>query len=171
MSNQLEGDEVNDWVNSIIDGGKKGNKKQDDDHDIEVVVDVDVDIDEDEDDGDSDNETPLDTRFNVCEDIQKLNDSDYYRHIKIVPDSERRTSDIMSLGEFTEVKGIRAAQIEKTHHAYIPIGALTNPMDIAEEELLKKRCPLKLIRHISRHKVEIWRCNEMGLPASTRKKF
>ena len=102
---------------------------------------------------------------------EDFNSSNYYRTIKIVPDNERITSDIMTMFEFSEVIGIRTLQIEKGSSVFTDIGDLNIPYDIAIKELFDRKSPLKIIRKTGRFEQEEWKCTEMGFPFDVRSGF
>jgi hypothetical protein len=102
---------------------------------------------------------------------KNMTNPDYYKINTVVPPNERITSDIMTLAEFSEVRGIRAKEISMTQIVFTDTGGLTNPRAIATKELYDRKCPLEIIRHISATEVEVWSCNEMGFPADLRTSF
>lgn len=103
--------------------------------------------------------------------LQKLNDPDRnHRVIKVVPDSERRSSHILQFSEMVEAIGIRATQIESGSPIFVDHFGLDDPIKIAKMELLKKCSPLKLRRKMrvdaNSIMIEKFDINEMTLPIS-----
>jgi hypothetical protein len=94
----------------------------------------------------------------------KIRDGDHI-HIQIVPDEQRKTSNIMSLPEFAEATGIRASQIERGAHVFTDVAGLRDPRKMAHKEFRDRRSPLLLERKIETrgniHIVEHWRVREM----------
>lgn len=82
----------------------------------------------------------------------------------IVDKSKRVTSNQMTLYEYTQILGIRALQIERTGVAHVPFNGLTRVIDIAIQEIVKRRCPLSVIRRIGNNVYELWEANEMEIP-------
>ena len=95
----------------------------------------------------------------------------------VIPDDDRRTSQIMSVPEYTEAISIRTEQIsaDGSQGAMIDeIPALaTNARDIAIAEMKARRCPLKIVRHVGslvdpdghvKNYIEIWSPNNMTHP-------
>jgi DNA-directed RNA polymerase I, II, and III subunit RPABC2 len=74
---------------------------------------------------------------------------------------DRVTSEIMTKFEYCEAISIRAKQIEDGGQVFTEIGELTDPIEIAKKEILDKRCPLSIIRHITPNIAEEWHINEM----------
>ena len=84
--------------------------------------------------------------------------------INIVPNHLRRTSDIITKYEYTEVISVRAKQIEKGSKIFIDIKNLSNPISIAKRELEEKKCPLSIRRMLTYDSAEIWTANELIIP-------
>ena len=87
-----------------------------------------------------------------------------HKEINIVPKNERRTSNIITQYEFTEVVSIRSKQIEDGSRIFIDIKKLSDPIEIAEREIKEKRCPLTIRRMLCDEIAEIWEVNEMIIP-------
>jgi DNA-directed RNA polymerase I, II, and III subunit RPABC2 len=87
--------------------------------------------------------------------------------VYVHPDN-RITSEIMSKFELCEVRSHRAKQLESGLPAFTDIGNLTDPLAIANKEILDKKCPLDIVRVILEHNnmkiAEKWHVNEMGIP-------
>ncbi len=71
------------------------------------------------------------------------------KHIIIVPSESRTTSDYVNLFEYTELTGIRAAQIEKFNNPFVDITGLRDPIAIAKREFNERKCPLLIRRFIN----------------------
>lgn len=87
-----------------------------------------------------------------------------HREITIVPKNERRSSDIITQYEYTEITSIRAKQIENGSKIFIDIKDLSDPVKIAEQEIVEKRCPLSIRRMMCDEYAEIWEVNELIVP-------
>lgn len=86
------------------------------------------------------------------------------KEIIIVEKNQRRTSEIMTLYEFTEVTSHRAAQIEKKSPIFVDIGDESDPIKMAEMEIRQKKCPLSIMRFHNDIIAEVWEVNEMEMP-------
>ena len=77
----------------------------------------------------------------------------------------RKTLPILSKYEKAKIIGIRAQQISMGSYVYLDdIGGMSNPLDIAKEELRQKRTPLIIRRNIPGRKgasYEDWRIEEL----------
>ena len=83
----------------------------------------------------------------------------------IVPNDRRITSEIMTLAEHTRVISERAKQIENGSPIFISdIGNESNPIKIAEMEILKKQSPMLITRYLNKNIKEIYSVNEMVIP-------
>jgi DNA-directed RNA polymerase I, II, and III subunit RPABC2 len=91
---------------------------------------------------------------------------DNYLHKEeiVTPDEKRITSEIMTLAEYTRVLSERAKQIENGSPIFITLNNETNPIKIAEREIIEKKCPMMLTRKITRHIIENYNINEMVIP-------
>lgn len=87
-------------------------------------------------------------------DVDLKDVSKYNREIVIVHPDDRRTSDILSKFEMTEIISIRATQISQFNNAMVDIAGLTSPIDIAKRELMNRMCPLMLRRMVGELKNE-----------------
>ena len=133
---------------------------------------------------DIDNTIDLDTEveYDEVEFVKKTNYAEFDKNIKfniydqdnfqiethkeiiIVADEKRKTSEIITKFEFTEVVSNRAKQIENGGKIFTDIGSLSNPIEMAELEIKMKKCPLSIRRMISSNLAEIWDVNEMIIP-------
>ena len=60
--------------------------------------------------------------------------------------------------------GIRATQISQGAPVFTDIKNITNPIKMAEKELIDNRCPLYVKRYIGLDKYELWDPNTMIKP-------
>lgn len=96
--------------------------------------------------------------------------SNSHRKVIIVPDDERITTNILLRPEMAAAIARRAKQIEQSPVVFIPIGDMTDSVEIAEAELHQGKCPLKLRRQIGITEngdliCEEWKIREMTIPA------
>ena len=87
--------------------------------------------------------------------------TEMHKEITIVPNNYRKTSDIISQYELTDVTSNRAIQIENGSKIFVDIGDESNPVKMAEMEIRMKKCPLSVMRHISSNIAEVWEVNDM----------
>lgn len=90
--------------------------------------------------------------------------TEIHKEVIIVPNAYRKTSDIISKYEFTDVTSNRAKQIEDGSKIFIDIKDESNPIKMAEMEIRMKKCPLSVMRYISSNIAEIWQVNELIIP-------
>ena len=103
---------------------------------------------------------------------EDLLDSDYYRKITVVRPEDRKTTDIMTRFEYSEVLGIRMTQLEGANAVvFTDVTGLSTPYDKAVKEMFDRKCPLCIERHIEPFVKEIWDVNEMGFPDDIRSRF
>jgi DNA-directed RNA polymerase subunit K/omega len=88
-------------------------------------------------------------------------ENEIHREVIIVPSNYRKTSEIMTKFEFTEVVSHRAKQIENGGKIYTDVFDEGNPIKMAEIEIRMRRCPLAIRRLLSHNLAEIWEVNEM----------
>lgn len=81
--------------------------------------------------------------------------------IIVVDPSNRITSDYMTLYEQSKIIGTRAQHIANGAPIYTDIAGLDDPLEIAKKELRERKCPLSVVRRISKDKIEIWSANEL----------
>ena len=86
------------------------------------------------------------------------------REVIFIHPENRKTSEIMTMFEYTNVISTRARQIELGGTVFTDINNLSDPIKIAEKEVKDKRCPLDINRYISENIAEKWHVNEMGIP-------
>lgn len=82
--------------------------------------------------------------------------------LKFVAADKRVTSSIMTLAEYTSVLSTRAAQIVAGNMALVPL--LSKPEDTARDEILKKLCPIIIVRVHTNGDAEKWYVREMTVP-------
>jgi DNA-directed RNA polymerase subunit K/omega len=134
-------------------------KGEDDKHDIEEILDYDEDefIEKTQYKDFNPN-----IKFNVFDQENFIEET--HKEIVIADASTRRTSEVMTYFEYTEVVSNRAKQIENGGKIYTDIGNLANPIEMAELEISMKKCPLSVMRMISSNIAEVWEVNEMVVP-------
>lgn len=84
--------------------------------------------------------------------------------IIILHEEHRRTSDVMTIFEYTNIISQRALQINAGGPCYTNVDDLTNPLEMATKELQDKKCPLNIQRSITDKIYEQWSANELSLP-------
>lgn len=90
--------------------------------------------------------------------------TDLVRDYTIVAPEKRITSDRMSLFECTRILGDRSRHIDNGARPYIDISNYTSSLEIAYNELIQRRTPMSVVRHVGNNRVEIWRVREMTIP-------
>jgi DNA-directed RNA polymerase subunit K/omega len=98
-----------------------------------------------------------------------LNEKDEnHRIIRVVPDDDRVSSNIIQWYEYTEAVGIRASQFEKGAPAMTDVSGLKDPIEMAKKEFNDRKCPLILERALkvsaTEKLVEHWKVSEMDFP-------
>lgn len=99
-------------------------------------------------------------------------DNQLHKRTIIVPPAERRTSNLLTRIEFTELINIRGLQIAQNPIVLTDVAGLTDPIEMAEKELRDKKCPVILSRKVGEETrggetieyVEHWDVNDMGIP-------
>lgn len=89
---------------------------------------------------------------------------DSHKNMIVVPADHRKTSEMLTEYEYTEVISHRAKQIENNSPVYIDIGNETDPVIMAEKEIKARKCPLAIRRELNGLVCEIWDVNECTLP-------
>jgi DNA-directed RNA polymerase subunit K/omega len=152
--------DVSDFDEDIIKGGQDEDEDEDNEE-IEEEEAIEV-IDEDED---------ITHRPSV---IKTSTNKTFVREVTIVPANKRKTSNILTAFELTEVLSVRSIQISKTGRAFVDIGGINNAIDIAKKELKEGQCPLRLVRKFPvvidqngepYQEAEIWNPNTMAKPS------
>lgn len=90
--------------------------------------------------------------------------NEIHQDIIIIPNEHRKTSEIITKFEFTDITSNRAKQIENGSKIFVDIGDEDNPIKMAELEIKMKQCPMSIRRFISNNIAEIWNVNEMIIP-------
>jgi DNA-directed RNA polymerase I, II, and III subunit RPABC2 len=90
--------------------------------------------------------------------------SEVHREIIVIPPEYRRTSEVITKFEYTDVTSNRAKQIENGSPVFTDIRDESDPIKMAELEIRMKRCPLSIRRMLSNNICEIWDVNEMIIP-------
>lgn len=166
-------------------GGVEG----EDDGDVELLVtpadpnegvdeESDIEYDASDDDtkvDDDDDSPPKDPdeieEYEDEEEIDIKQVSNYNKEIIVVKPENRRTSHIISKYEMTEIVSIRATQISQHNNCMVDISDLDDPIKMAKRELMMRKTPLVLRRHVGdlRDKdgnvqsyYEFWDPNEMA---------
>ena len=91
-------------------------------------------------------------------------ETELHKEIIIVPNNYRKTSEVITKFEFTDVVSNRAKQIENGSPVFVDIKDETDPILMAELEIRMKRCPISIRRLISNNIAEIWDVNDMLIP-------
>jgi DNA-directed RNA polymerase subunit K/omega len=90
--------------------------------------------------------------------------NDLHKEDAVVPKGHRITSEIMTHAEYTRVVSERAKQIENGSPIFIILKNEHDPIKISEKEIRQKRCPLKIMRYLTKNIKEEWSVNEMIIP-------
>jgi hypothetical protein len=94
----------------------------------------------------------------------KIRDGDHII-IVVIPESEKQTSNVISLPEYAEATGIRASQIERGSPVFTDCTGISSPIARAHKEFRDRKNPLVLERCVeikdNVHYVEHWRVREM----------
>lgn len=139
----------------------------DDDDASDVQVDTKAIFDdlEEEDEGETAEEEIVSTFVENVETENKL-----HKNIVVIDPAARRTSNILTEYEHTELISIRASQIEQQRIVLTDVTGLVDAEAMAEKELADKKCPLVLRRKIGEivrdgiltEYIEYWDVNSMG---------
>ena len=101
-------------------------------------------------------------KFNIFDPDKYVNN--IHQEIIIIPNEHRKTSEVITKFEFTDVISNRAKQIENGSKIFVDIDTEDDPIAMAEMEIKMKQCPLSIRRFISNNIAEIWNVNEMIVP-------
>jgi DNA-directed RNA polymerase subunit K/omega len=98
-----------------------------------------------------------------------LRTSNTHRRVVLLMGDDRVTSNILKKSEATRAIAIRAKQIESYPVMFTEVVGETDSVVRAKQELLARRCPLKLHRQVGRGPageiyMEVWRVSEMVYP-------
>jgi DNA-directed RNA polymerase subunit K/omega len=91
-------------------------------------------------------------------------ENELHKEIIIAHPQNRKTSEIITKFEFTDVVSNRAKQIENGSKIFVDIKDESDPIVMAEMEIKMKQCPLAVRRMLSNNFAEIWEVNEMIVP-------
>ena len=91
-------------------------------------------------------------------------ENEIHKEIIVVQNNYRRTSEVITKFEYTDVTSNRAKQIENGSPIFTDIKGESDPIKMAELEIRMKRCPLSVRRMISHNICEIWDVNDMIIP-------
>jgi DNA-directed RNA polymerase subunit K/omega len=125
--------------------------------DVEDDASVEGSDEEDEDSGEQDSE--------AAEEEKKSGEG----HIDVIVDNvDRKTSDILTRYEATDLVAKRAAMIERSATVFVETRESDNACTIAYRELIERKIPLLLLRVVgvseAGRTVEMWDPKQMGLP-------
>jgi DNA-directed RNA polymerase I, II, and III subunit RPABC2 len=144
--------------------------EEDLEEDIEDIEDLDADDINDDNDvnddviDDEDNEETTEEEMDRSKYINDMLSADMdSSEITVVKPENRITSDYMTLYEHSKIIGTRAQHIANGAPIYTDISGLSDPLDIAKKELDERKCPLSIVRRISKDKIEIWSANELHI--------
>ena len=131
--------------------------------DEEEIDNIDIDADEDEffDEKNFEDVNPH-IQYHIY-DPEKY-ENEIHKEIIVVPNNYRRTSEVITKFEYTDVTSNRAKQIENGSPIFTDIKGESDPIKMAELEIRMKRCPLSVRRMISHNICEIWDVNDMIIP-------
>jgi DNA-directed RNA polymerase subunit K/omega len=91
-----------------------------------------------------------------------------HRIIRVRPDHEKITSEIIQVSEMVEAIGIRASQIENGAPVFTDVSGLSDPIEMAKKEFFDRQNPLILQRALQTSLTEIivehWKVREMEFP-------
>jgi DNA-directed RNA polymerase I, II, and III subunit RPABC2 len=132
-----------------------------DDTDIDEELDFDADAEEFFDES---NFKDFDTRIQFRIFDPEKYENEIHKEIIVVPKQYRKTSEVITKFEYTDVTSNRAKQIENGSPIFTDIKDESDPIKMAEMEIRMKRCPLSIRRLISNNICEIWDVNEMIIP-------
>lgn len=90
--------------------------------------------------------------------------NDLHKKDIVIPKEKRITSEIMTYAEYTRAVSERAKQIENGSPIFIVLKNEHDPIKITEKEIRQKKCPLKVIRYLTKNIKEEWSINEMIIP-------
>lgn len=91
-------------------------------------------------------------------------ENEIHKEIIVVPSQYRKTSEVITKFEYTDVTSNRAKQIENGSPIFTDTKDEDDPIKMAEMEIRMKRCPLSIRRLISNNICEIWDVNDMIIP-------
>ena len=154
----------------VADATDESSASSDDDVDTEIPADIAIDaLDEDDVAEPSDDEDAAEPPVDVIETPGLVRAQDDIKVIVVVAPEKMRTPSTMSLFEMTEHGSIRGAEISRWNNCMVDTTGLDDPVDMAKRELMMRRSPLELRRHVGDLVVdgkvesyyEIWSPNDM----------
>jgi DNA-directed RNA polymerase I, II, and III subunit RPABC2 len=80
---------------------------------------------------------------------------------KFTKKKNRITSNIMTKYERARILGTRALQLSRNAPTSVDTSGITDPLKIAEKELILKKCPLILRRNFPNGTFEDWKVSEL----------
>jgi len=92
------------------------------------------------------------------------NDIQLTNEILIITGNDRVTSEIMTIYEYTELISNRASHIINGGKLYTNVDNLQDAISMAEKELHDNKCPLSILRQVSKIEYELWDANELVKP-------
>lgn len=144
----------------IIESSKKIQETTDNDVELDYTID-DIDLNDDSEIEEINTEVPdLEPIVKPKHEYKPIISQD----IIILHEDHRRTSDVMTIFEYTNIISQRALQINAGGPCYTNVDDLTNPLEMATKELQDKKCPLNILRSITDKIYEQWSANELSLP-------
>ena len=150
--------EIEDDIDEDIDVEELDADEVDDINDDD---DINNDINDDEEnENENDEEEEIDRSKYINDMLSADMDSS---EVTVVKPENRITSDYMTLYEHSKLIGTRAQHIANGAPIYVDITGLSDPLDIARKELQERKCPLSVVRRISKDKIEIWSANELHI--------
>ena len=163
VSKEKDSKKVAEKTNKKNKEDKKNIEPEIDDEEAESDNDLEFNVDEDE-FFDENNFKDFNNKIQFRVFDPEKYETEMHKEIVIVPSSYRKTSEVITKFEFTDVVSNRAKQIENGSPIFVDIKDETDPIAMAELEIRLKRCPLSIRRLISNNIAEIWEVNEMMIP-------
>jgi DNA-directed RNA polymerase subunit K/omega len=112
---------------------------------------------------DSDDELDMEVEEYDDEEEEISRETKLVKNYTFVKPENRKTSDRLSIFEAGRVIGDRARHLENGASPYIDIKNYTSAIEIAYNELLERRIPFCIMRHVGMKCVEKWHLREMKL--------
>ncbi|ELP88937.1 DNA-directed RNA polymerase I, II, and III subunit RPABC2, putative [Entamoeba invadens IP1] len=119
----------------------------------------DNDIDNNE-DVDYSSEENSEDQENVIDDYEQLG-IDNYVETKEIKGNDRTTTKFMTKYEKARVLGTRALQISMNAPVFVNLNGMTDPLQIAMEELKEKKIPFIIRRRLPNGSYEDWKISEL----------
>lgn len=161
----LKGPQLNNSLYSMSAKSKAKKVIELIDNEDDIIDENDVDFDaDDEDFFDEDNFKDFNNQIKYHVYDPNKYENEIHREITIIPNQFRKTSEVITKFEFTDVTSNRAKQIENGGKIFVDIHDETDPIKMAELEIRMKCCPFSIRRMISNDIAEIWDVNDMIIP-------